>query len=104
MTQRRTTGASPLDAVIPRGRHEKGHRGKAVPETVKTTKERVTFQLPPETIDRARNAVFWTPGATMAALMEEALSAYLDRLERKRGKPFPPRSSALRTGRPVKVA
>jgi hypothetical protein len=41
---------------------------------------------------------------TMAALIEKALSAALDKLERKRGGPFPHRAGALRTGRPVKAA
>ena len=27
-----------------------------------TTKERLTVNLPPELIERARNAVYWTPG------------------------------------------
>ncbi len=48
--------------------------------------------------------MFWTPGATMAALIERALTIHLDRLEKKRGEPFPTRSRALKTGRPVKVA
>lgn len=103
MARRKTIGASPLDAVIPLGRRDEPRRARD-PEPEKATKERVTFQLPTETIERARNAVFWTPGATMAALMEEALSVHLDRLEKKRGEPFPTRSGALKTGRPVKAA
>ena len=33
-----------------------------------TTKERLTVNLPPELIERARNAVYWTPGLTLAGL------------------------------------
>jgi len=107
MARRKTIGESPLDAVIPLGRRDEPRKAREPErdaEPVKATKERVTFQLPTETIERARNAVFWTPGATMAAIMEEALSVHLDRLEKKRGEPFPTRSGALKTGRPVKAA
>ena len=105
MARRKTIGANPLDAVIPLGRTEGERRARAPePEPVKATKERVTFQLPTETIERVRNAVFWTPGATMGAIMEEAVSVYLDQLEKRRGEPFPTRSGALKTGRPVKAA
>lgn len=69
------------------------------------TKERVTFQLPVGLIERARDAVYFTPGLTMSALMDEALRGQLDRLEKKRESPFPSRDGAvLRTGRPVKRA
>ena len=68
------------------------------------TKERVTFQLPVPVIERARDEVYFTPGLTMARLMEEALVAQLQRLESKRGKPLPSRgAAAIRTGRPVKA-
>src|SRR5215470_6414310 len=65
-------------------------------------KERVTFQLPIDLIERARNAVYWTPGATIAGLMEHALAAHLAEIEQHRGAPFPLRESALKTGRPIK--
>ncbi len=64
--------------------------------------ERATFQLPANLVERARDAVYWTPGATMAGLVEAALSVHLGKLEKKRGEPFPERAGALRTGRPVK--
>jgi hypothetical protein len=104
MARRRTIGASPLDAVVPMGRLEDARRGSQPTQPAKAPKERVTFQLPVDVIEQARNAVFWTPGATMSALMEEALTAHLERLEKKRGEAFPARSGALRTGRPVKAA
>ena len=49
--------------------------------------------------------VFFSPGLTMASLMEEALITQIEKVEKKQGKPFPSRAGvALRTGRPVKVA
>ena len=66
-------------------------------------KERVTFQLPVDLIEKARDAVYFTPGLTMARLMEDALVSQLARTVKKRGKHFPSRGGkALRTGRPVK--
>ena len=67
-------------------------------------KERVTFQLPVELIEKARDAVYFTPGLTMAQLMGDALVAQLKRTVKKRGKPFPSRGGkTLRTGRPVQT-
>jgi hypothetical protein len=103
MARRKPIGESPLNEVIPLGRRDEPRRARA-PEPEKATKERVTFQLPVETIERARKAVFWTTGATMAALMEGSPSVHLARLEKKRGEAFPIRSAALKTGRPVKEA
>lgn len=65
-------------------------------------KERMTFHLPPDVIDRAKNAVYWTPGLTLADLAARALSRALDGLEKKRGKRFPRRKAELKGGRPVK--
>ena len=65
-------------------------------------KQRVTFQLPAELIEKARDAVYFTPGLTMSGLVEAALRSELAKAEKKRRKPFPSRRGAiLRTGRPV---
>ena len=94
-----TIGANPLDAVVPL----QPRRDEAPPaDAPRRGKERVTFQLPVALIERVRDAVYWTPGATMAALMEAALSDHLERLEKRRGQPFERRGGALRTGRPIK--
>jgi hypothetical protein len=99
MVRKSTIGANPLDAVVPRtpDEHPTPH-----PVPLRVPKERVTFQLPVDLIDRARNAVYWTPGATVAGLMEDALTAHLAYIEQQRGAPFPPREHALKTGRPIK--
>ena len=67
-----------------------------------TTKERLTVNLPPELIERAGNAVYWTPGLTLAGLREEAISKGLARLEKKNGGPFKERDGKLPTGRPIR--
>jgi hypothetical protein len=75
----------------------------SVVKATRTPKERVTFQLPVELIEKARDVVYFTPGLTMARLMEDALVAQLKWREKSRGQIFPSRAgAALRTGRPVK--
>jgi len=65
-------------------------------------KQRLTVHLPPELIDQVKNAVFWTPGTTLASLAEEALRAEVRRREKIHGKPFPERLTELKGGRPLK--
>jgi hypothetical protein len=67
----------------------------------KVEKERTTFHLPVDLMDRVRNAVYWTPGLTLAGMAEEALGKAIEALEKKHGGPFPKRSEELRGGRPI---
>lgn len=94
MAKRRTIGTNPLDAVIPTHGEEKAPR--------RVVKERLTVHLPVDLIDRIKNAVYWTPGLTLAGLAEEALTVAVEKLERERGEPFPPRRAELKGGRPLK--
>ncbi len=66
-------------------------------------RERLTAQLPQEVMERVRNAVYWTPGLTIAGMATQALEQFLDQIEAERGEPFPPRQGAIKTGRPVKM-
>ena len=66
------------------------------------TKERLTVNLEPELIERARNAVYWTPGLTLAGLTREALVKALGRLEKANGGAFKERNGQLKAGRPVR--
>lgn len=101
MSRKTTIGVSPLDAVIQK--KSAAIASNAAKEAAKAEeKERVTFHLAKSTIDRVRNAVFYTPGLTMAALTEDALSEYIDKLEKKQGEPFKHRTGQVKTGRPVK--
>lgn len=65
-------------------------------------KLRVGVQLPAELIERARDAVYWTPGLTLNKLAEIAFSQTLECLETLRGNPFPPRTGSLPVGRQVR--
>jgi hypothetical protein len=62
---------------------------------------RFTINLPATVIERARDAVYHSPGLTLTSLAVAALTRELDRLERERGQPFPARRGPLRSGRPV---
>ena len=99
--KRRTIGDNPLDAVVPRA-PSRAAVAKPEEEAPKQAKERMTFHLPVEVMDRAKNAVFWTPGLTLADLAAQALTDAVDRLEKKRGEAFPPRKADLKGGRPMK--
>lgn len=66
-------------------------------------RDRLTLHLPVSLGERARNAVYWTPGLTITELVASALTEALDRMEKKRGEPFPLRKGSLRIGRPVKA-
>lgn len=112
MTKRRPTmGSDPLDSLVPEtdapakanGRKAPARRRRATSagEPEQAPKQRATFHLPVDLMERARSAVYWTPGATMADLAEEALRRELDRREKKRGEPFPPFEGRLKGGRPV---
>lgn len=67
---------------------------KAVP------RKRLTIYLPVELLERARNAVYWTSGTTLAGLIEQALSRSLEGRESLNGGRFPRRLAELKGGRP----
>ncbi len=48
----------------------------------------MTIQINKAMIERAKNAVYWTPGLTIAQLTEEALNLVLNEMEIERGKSF----------------
>ena len=117
-SRRPTFGSDPLDAMVPDPAEaaassatkatKASKRGlavsasKAKPATKpRAAKVRATFHLPEDLLDQARDAVYWTPGVSMASLCEKGLRAELAKLERKRGEPFPRRESELKGGRPI---
>lgn len=103
-------GNNPLDSVVPRGdasaAQRSGRRGEergvGPASEVSPAKERLTVHLPKPLIDRVKNAVYWTPGLTLASLGQRALEAEVERMEQERGEMFPQRADELRGGRPMK--
>lgn len=80
--------------------------GETAPDDLKTKvssrgKQPYSFTLPFELVDKLRDVVFWTPGANMSNLAEEALNDLIKRMEAERGEPFPRRTSKIGTGRPI---
>lgn len=104
MAKRQTIGDNPLDAYIPPSVENNGSVAvlEKEPKPSKSKKERITVQISVEVIERMKNAVYWTPGLTLASLSEEAFSKAVDQLEESRGEPFPQRKDELKTGRPLK--
>ncbi len=73
-----TIGNNPLDQVVTLRRQEAVSDPE--PETTKVARDRVTIALPADLMDRVRNAVYWTPGATLVDLVESAVADAMDRL------------------------
>ena len=60
-----------------------------------------SIRLAPDLLDKARNACFFTPGLTLAALAEAALVRELARMEAERGRPFENRTAGIPRGRRI---
>ena len=100
MSKRSTIGSNPLDTVIPGSSRPSQ---KAVPVAQKPEMLRITFLWPLPLIEKLRDTVYWTPGSSMAGLVQQATADLLTRLEKKHGKPFPSRRTPLKAGRKIKV-
>jgi len=61
----------------------------------------MTIYLPAELVERAKNAVYWTPGLTLKRLAARGLQRAVEELERSRGDTFPPREHELTGGHPM---
>jgi len=62
---------------------------------------RRTFLVDLEAVERARNAVYWTPGMTLAELVSSALHEKVDKMEGCQGSTFEHREAELQGGRPL---
>lgn len=111
MAKRQTIGDNPLDSLIqPISNKEKYESildssedvNQSIRQHTKSPKQRITVQISQDVIERLKNAVYWTPGLTLASLAEEAFSKAIDTLENEREAPFPNRREELKTGRPIK--
>jgi hypothetical protein len=79
-------------------------RDENVPSsTIKTAGSkmvRLTVNLPSHLVEQMRDAVYWTPGLTLAWMIARAVRASLTELEIVHQGPFPRRLKPLRAGRP----
>ena len=97
-----TTAATPAVANDPR-LHRAGPLGAPPIVSEKTTRPRMvrlTVNLPSSLVEHMRDAVYWTPGLTLAWLVARAVRASLTELETIHQGPFPRRAKQLRAGRP----
>jgi hypothetical protein len=111
--RRPTIGDDPLDVLVPRTDAPRptapttAVKGERLPRAAPLGRRTVSagFNLPVAVLERARDAVvFLSPlGLTMSGLVSQALQRELARLEKQhnRGRPFPKRTAAVRTGRPM---
>ena len=109
MARKSTIGVNPLDAVIPAKLSAKAKvapkkrprpKAEATPEPT-IVRERLSILIPLDTVERARNAAYWDRLA-VAQIVDDAINAAVDRMERARGETYPEREEALRAGRPLK--
>ena len=96
-----TIATSHLAAKHQPQKHLKPKKGKPVPIEDGPSKLKESFFISSATMDRARNAVFAMPGATLSGAVEEALEMWLRSKERTNGGPFPERTCRIKTGRPM---
>jgi len=61
---------------------------------------RLTVNLPSNLVEQMRDAVYWTPGLTLAWMIARAVRTSLNDLEAMNQGPFPRRSKPFRAGRP----
>ena len=65
------------------------------------SRARLTVLMRPDLIEKLKDAAYWSR-LTVAEIVEQGVALSVARLEKANGEPFPPRSAALKRGRPVK--
>lgn len=65
-------------------------------------RRKLTVHLRPDVIERVKNAAYWNPRLTIAAIAEAGILQAIEEIEREQGGPYPPREQELRGGRPIK--
>ena len=64
-------------------------------------RHKVSAEVDYDVAERVKNAVYWTPGLTMARFIERALEDAIQKLEDERGGRFDQREMELVGGRPM---
>ena len=65
-------------------------------------RSKVSAEVDYSVAERVKNAVYWTPGLTMARFIENALEDAIQKLEEEKGERFEAREGELVGGRPMK--
>ena len=95
-----TAGSSPT--FTDSGRRNQASTGTSLcaDNPVPSGKVRLTVNLPKDLVEQMRDAVYWTPGLTLAWLIARAMRTSLAELRPTNQGPFPRRTQPLRAGRP----
>lgn len=100
--KQKTIGINPLEEYLSYGQESSISEDEQIQDNV-NQKQRITFHISVDLINRIKNAVYWEPGLTLAHFAEIALEKAIDEFERERGGPFPERREhKLKGGRPIK--
>src|SRR5262249_32953902 len=70
--------------------------------TLRLSRKKLTVHLRPDVIERVKNAAYWNPRLTIAAIAEAGILHAIEQVEREEGGAYPPREQELRGGRPIK--
>lgn len=70
-------------------------------EPIRLKRVRISAEISGGIANRIKNAVYWTPGMTMAGFIEESLAKAIEDLEQEKGEKFPQRERQLVGGRPM---
>lgn len=79
----------------------KTQQAEILQEPVKLKRVRISAEISGDIAERIKNAVYWTPGMTMAGFIEESLAKAIEQLEEEKGEKFPQRERNLVGGRPM---
>ena len=99
MTTTTTATAGPAEIHLHRGR-DVSSPGIPREKSAGPRMVRLTVNLPSQLVEQMRDAVYWTPGLTLAWMIARAVRASLTELEAMHQGPFPRRLKPLRAGRP----
>ena len=70
-------------------------------EPIRHKRVRISAEISGDIAERIKNAVYWTPGMTMAGFIEEPLAKAIKELEEENGEKLPQRERQLVGGRPM---
>ena len=81
---------------------KKGQGGQeAKGKQVSHKKEKLTVHLTHDLIERVKNAAYWNPRLTIAAIAERGIAQVIEQIEKENGGPSPAREEELKGGRPI---
>ena len=104
--------ADPFGLVIPEGTQEERSESprdlhaienskRPMSKPASSKKEKLTVHLTHDLIERVKNAAYWNPRLTIAAIAERGIIQVIEEIEQEHGGPYPPREEELKGGRPI---